>query len=133
MKKILSVVAMVLFMAACGTKEETFKGKEYTLVNPENDVEVIFGFDADENRFYGKIVNNFFGSYQAEGNKIKFGQVGTTMMMGPREAMEAEKNFLDMLPNVTNIDLKKQEMVLTTADQKYILFKEIGTSKKDKK
>ena len=53
------------------------------------------------------------------------------MMMGPREAMEAERNFLAMLPEVTNIDLKKQEMVLTTSDKKYILFKE--TEKKDKK
>ena len=131
MKKILSVLALVLVMAACGQKEETFKGKEYTLVDPENDVEVMLGFDAKENRFYGKIVNNFFGSYELEGNKIKFGQAGVTMMMGPREAMEVERNFLAMLPEVTNIDLKKQEMVLTTSDKKYILFKE--TEKKDKK
>lgn len=131
MKKILGVLALVLVMAGCGSKEETFKGKEYTLVNPENDVEVMLGFDAKENRFYGKVVNNFFGSYELEGNKIKFGQTGSTMMMGPREAMEAERNFLDILPEVTNIDLKKKEMVLTTSDKKYILFKEV--EKKDKK
>ena len=46
-------------------------------------------------------VNRFFGSYQLDGETLKFGPLAGTRMAGPPEAMAAEAAFLTMLGSVT--------------------------------
>ena len=46
-------------------------------------------------------VNRFFGGYEKDGEKLKFGQLASTQMAGPPEAMAAESAFLAMLASVT--------------------------------
>src|SRR5207302_4495540 len=42
-------------------------------------------------------VNRFFGPYEHEGEKLKFGALAGTRMAGPPEAMALEQEFLAML------------------------------------
>lgn len=130
MKKFLSVFLCILIMSGCGAKAESFKGKEYKLRNAENNAEIILGFGADGNRFFGKVVNNYFGTYAVEKDNISFGPAGATMMMGPEALMDAESNYLQMLPAITSFSLDGKKLVLKTADGKELVFEEIGNVKK---
>src|SRR5438874_405833 len=51
-------------------------------------------------------VNRFFGSYEAEGGKLKFGTLAGTRMAGPPAAMALEQEFLAMLGGVTHSRIK---------------------------
>lgn len=46
-------------------------------------------------------VNRFFGGYEREGDKLKFGALASTRMAGPPEAMAAESAYLAALGSVT--------------------------------
>lgn len=47
-------------------------------------------------------VNRFFGGYEKDGDKLKFGQLAGTRMAGPPEQMQVESAFLAMLAGVTH-------------------------------
>lgn len=129
MKKIVAVFFSFLFVVGCLAKNETFKGKEYQLQNAENKAEISLAFSAKENRFFGKAVNNYFGSYTLEGNNITFGPAGSTMMMGPRPLMDAESNYLKLLPKVKTVSLDGKKLVLKTDDGQELIFNEVGIVK----
>lgn len=131
MKKLLTLFAGVLMLAACQDKTpSTFKGFEYQLIGAPNDVKVTLSFDADENRYFGKVVNNFFGTYIMEDDKISFGPAGATMMMGTPDKMEAESYLFKSLPMVRKFKLAGNKLILTTEDGKILEFKQIGEAKK---
>lgn len=130
MNKLLSVVLALMVVVGCAAKSESFKGKEYKLSDAENGAAITLGFSADENRFFGKIVNNYFGTYTLEGNNISFGPAGSTMMMGPEPLMNAESNYLRALPTIKTFSLDGNKLVLKTADGKELVFEEIGEVKK---
>jgi heat shock protein HslJ len=46
-------------------------------------------------------VNRYFGGYEKDGDKLKFGALGSTRMAGPPEAMQAESAFHAMLASVS--------------------------------
>ena len=59
-------------------------------------------FDAAKksaNGFSG--VNRYFGGYEKDGDKLKFGALAGTRMAGPPEAMQAESAFLAVLASVS--------------------------------
>lgn len=130
MKKLALALAAFILIAGCSSKQESFKGKEYQLLQPQNGAEVTLGFDAKDPRFFGKVVNNFFGNYQVDGKKIKFGPAGSTMMMGPEPAMEAEQNFLQILPRIVSYRFVDSTLILVTNNGQELAFKEIGTVQK---
>jgi len=131
MKKILGLFAGILMLAACGSQEaETFKGYEYKLLNAPNDTRVTLAFDHTEDRYFGKIVNNYFGTYTVEGENITFGPAASTMMMGLPEGMEAESSFLQALPNVKTFEFIDGNLVLTADDDTQLVFEKIGEVKK---
>ena len=104
MKKL--VLALVLFLAACGSEQETLKPGSYKLVDSLNNVPTILNLGED-GRFSGKIVNNMMGNYELTGKSgIKFSQAATTMMMGPQDAMESEQNFLQILPKIKSYKMQ---------------------------
>ena len=126
MKKIASWLTGIFLLAACGAEPEnvTQSGRSFVLNNPENGATVTLNFDANENRFYGKVVNNYFGSYEVNGLQIKFGNPASTMMMGPLPLMEAESNYLKTIEKVDSFALEGKILKLRTPDGTVLKFQE---------
>ena len=89
-------------------------------------MEITLSFDAHENRYFGKAVNNYFGTYQMNGNTISFGPTASTMMMGPEEDMELESRYFDNLSQVQNYTLTPDTLTLTSGDGKVLVFDKIS-------
>lgn len=107
-------------LASC-TVANNIKGNTYTLVEPKYSAEITLGFDKTD-RYYGKIVNNYFGKYTINNNKIKFGQPGVTMMMGGAEEMKAESAYIKELQNEKTAEIKGNKLILTGSDGKKLIF-----------
>lgn len=126
MKKIL-VMFMALFMlAACSKDSDSFKGKMYKLTSAPTNMEITIGFDDNNNRFFGKALNNYFGTYTIEGTDMVFGAIATTMMAGPEEMMSAESNYLGFLPNVSSFKLDGKKLSLIAGSGDELVFEETG-------
>lgn len=128
MKKLLSLMFALVLTVACSSSEDSFKGKEYKMQDAANNAEITLGFDAKESRFFGKVVNNYFGQYEVDANSIKFGPAGATMMAGPENLMKAESQYLMTLPTVNSFVLEGKKLTLKTADGKELVFEEIETA-----
>lgn len=124
MKKLLALFSLVLVVSGC-SGQPAFKGKSYQLLEAQNNAKVILEFAQDENRYYGSVVNRYFGNYELDGNKIKFGPAGVTMMMGPEDQMEAEYNYLQILPRIVSYKMSGSNLVLVTNNGQELGFKEI--------
>ena len=65
----------------------------------------------EDEKFYGNgSVNRYFGSYTLENNQLKLGKIGTTMMMGPENAMQQEYAFTSLLEKVTSYEIVGDEL-----------------------
>ena len=97
MKKFVSVALATTLLFAC-SKAEKFNGNNY--VNKANDgVQITLSFANDEDRLSGKVVNNYFANYSINGNIFIVDGVGSTMMMGPQNAMEVEQKYFEFMNN----------------------------------
>ena len=97
MNKLVSVALATTLLFAC-SKAEKFNGNNY--VNKANDgVQITLSFANDEDRLSGKVVNNYFANYSINGNKFVVDGVGSTMMMGPQNAMEVEQKYFEFMNN----------------------------------
>lgn len=110
MKKILSALLVALTFTACSKSEETILGKTYALL-PEKTVTITF--DRNENRFFGKALNNYFGEYKIEQNNLTLTVIGSTMMAGPEEEMKNEIEYFKSLGKVKSYTLKNKTLELT--------------------
>lgn len=110
-----------LFAVCSCSRGETLPGKTFTLT--DSPVVATLGFDAHENRFFGQVVNNYFGNYTASADTITFSTVGTTMMMGPRDEMDFERTYLDDLHQVQSYALQGDTLTLTLSDGRKLHFK----------
>ncbi len=124
MKKLFAFLGLALMAAGCSRQPE-FQGKSYQLQEAQNNATVILEFAADEPRYYGAVVNRYFGTYELDGNKIKFGPAGVTMMMGPEDQMEAEYNYLQILPRIISYKMDGTNLVLITNNGQELGFKEV--------
>lgn len=131
MKRFLSLAFALLMLGACSKAENnSFIDKEYQLKNAANNAEITLGFEGKDSRFFGKsAVNRYFGSYKLEGELLSFSPAGSTMMMGPRELMEAEQNYLQELSKIKSFKLDGKMLILYTSDNKELVFEQIGTIK----
>ena len=78
-----AVLAGVLALAACGDNTpnpELLKGANFIASGAGTDITL--SFDANEMRVNGQVVNLYNGSYEVNGNQIKFSPFASTMMMG---------------------------------------------------
>lgn len=114
---------MFAFMSLAGcTVANNIKGNTYTLVEPKYSTEITLGFDKIQDRYFGKIVNNYFGRYTINNNKIKFGEPGITMMMGSIEDMNAESAYIKALENEQTAEIKGDKLILTNKEGKKLIF-----------
>ncbi len=125
MKKVLAMFLLFGLWACSSQPEYSFKGKEYKLLQAQNDALITLGFAPEENRYFGKIVNNYFGTYEQDGEKITFPPAASTMMMGPQDMMEAEANFLQILPRIKSWKVEDNTLVLITDNGQELGFEEI--------
>ena len=111
MKKILMTLMMAVALSGCAENSPaTLKGKSFVLQNDKN---ITLSFDAKEDRFAGKVLNNYFGSYTIEKNNIKFGLAASTMMAGPEAEMKKEQTYFQDLSKVTTFSLKDKVLELS--------------------
>ena len=126
-------VALLIMLTACSSENAPlFKTGSYKMVGAMNDVPTMVTF-AEGGRFNGKVVNNMMGSYTlGDGNSISFSPIATTLMMGPKEAMDAEQNLLQLLPQVKTYKMQGDYLILVTDNGNELLF-EPYTPEDDKK
>ncbi len=111
MKKLLFTMVAALMLNACSESESvSLNGKNFVLAN---DKAITLSFDAKENKYYGKVLNNYFGSYTIEKNSIKFGPTASTMMAGPESEMKKEQTYFQDLSKVTTFSLKDKVLELS--------------------
>ena len=126
MKKCLSVLAAGLMILACQKQETTLRGNENLLTETPGNVENTVAFTPNENRFFGRAVNRYFGTYQIDGDKLILGPVGSTMMMGPEKAMAAEQQYFQDLARVSTFRATEKGLTLTLSDDKTLTFTKKG-------
>lgn len=119
MKKILMMLCMII-LTAC--TKPTFQGNTYVLTTSPVGLPITLSFSKTENKFSGKAVNQYFGSYTLNGHKITFSQVGSTMMMGEPTQMEAESTYFQELAQVRSFRIADNYLVLILANKKELLF-----------
>lgn len=131
MKKILLGLLMVFALVGCsGISSKTTQsivGKEYVLTTSTKDVKITINF-AEENFFGFSGVNNYFGKYTISGDNMKLSHVGSTLMAGPREAMEKEFEYISSLDKVEKYQVEKDTLTLTTSSGQQLIFKEVAKS-----
>jgi len=65
--------------------------------------------------------NNYFASYELDGEKLTVGPAGSTMMAGPEDVMAQESAFLGLLGSVAGYQIEGDRLTLTDADGREIL------------
>ncbi len=126
MKKFLMMLLGICFLTGCSNTVEqiSLAGKKFVMQNSEAGTTITLEFADSGNDYYGQVVNNYFGSYKIFNDRITFSAGGTTMMMGPREEMEAEGRYFADLDKVRNFTLQNDILTLITSDGKALTFEE---------
>lgn len=126
MKKLFSILAGICLFVGCSNAGEqiSLAGKKFVMQNSEAGTTITLEFTDSGNDYYGQVVNNYFGSYKIFNDRITFSAGGTTMMMGPREEMEAEGRYFADLDKVRNFTLQNDVLTLITSDGKALTFEE---------
>ncbi len=120
------LAAGVLALAACGDNTpnpEMLKGESF--ISAAEGTDITLTFDATEMRVNGQVVNLYNGTYEAEGDKIKFGPMASTMMMGPMNAMQTEQDYFQFLTTVESYSLEDGRLTLKNAEGKEIVFQQV--------
>lgn len=124
--KSFAIMAGFLALAACGDNTpnpEMLKGANFIAAGTGTDITL--SFDANEMRVNGQVVNLYNGTYEVNGDKIKFGPFASTMMMGPMDAMQTEQDYFQFMATVESYDLTDGRLTLKNADGKEIVFQQV--------
>lgn len=113
MKKYGIILGAILLLAC--HKENSFKGKEY-IYQTSSGFSITLGFDSTSNRYFGKGVNQYFGVYNLDKNKLSFQTPSTTMMMGNTRQMAEEDMFLNTLTQVQSFEWADDNLILITKE-----------------
>ena len=121
MKKMLLNLSLMLSLAGCtATSTPSIKGNEFSL----NNANITLAFDKNENKFYGKAVNNYFGVYTLNGANIKLELQGSTMMMGTPEEMTKETKYFNDLNGVSSYSINGNTLTLKGKDIELVFNKQ---------
>ncbi len=131
MKKILLLLFGLVFMIGCTQLlkkpvniAEEIEGKTYVLQETIDDSKITLHFS--EGRLTGTAgVNLYFSSYRLSGNKISVGKaIGSTMMAGPENLMQQERDYLENLADIVQVALSESVLTLTTNSGNVLSFEE---------
>jgi heat shock protein HslJ len=74
--------------------------------------------DLEESRVSGSGgVNRLMGTFALAEDELRFGQLATTRMAGPEDAMQREQAFLAVLERVTSYELDGPALTLLAGDE----------------
>ena len=118
MKYLFALMSVFLSLTDCYA--ESFMGQTYQLTNAP--MPVTLAFDAEGNRYHGQALNNYFGTYDINGQQIKFNLGGSTMMAGAPEEMQAERDYYTVLEKVMEYQLQQNQLILITSDGQKLIF-----------
>jgi heat shock protein HslJ len=78
----------------------------------------------EDGKFAGQApVNRYFGQIKVEDKTLKTGPIGSTMMAGPPENMQAEQQYFQALgENVKSANIENGQLVITAMDDKKLVF-----------
>ena len=108
MKKLLLTMFSILMLSAC-QETPTLKGRTFALDTNKN---FTITFDAKDDKFYGKAVNNYFGTYKIENSNLTLNLGGSTMMMGPMEEMQQEQTYFQNLSKIKTYAIQNKTLEL---------------------
>ncbi|MBO7244541.1 MAG: META domain-containing protein [Alphaproteobacteria bacterium] len=114
MKKTLLALTIALSLSACASNPYDLDSSVYYY--QLNNTPITISFDSDANRFSGKVVNNYFGTYEQHENSVTLHPLGATMMMGPENAMQAEQEWMQILLHVKNIQQIDNHLIFTLSN-----------------
>ena len=130
MPKFLIAVLMCLMVLGC--KEEaiaqkstpTIKGVEYVLMDTPNNATITLTFSREDNRYFGKVLNNYFGSYEMQDSGyLVLSGAASTMMAGPRDLMQLEQDYFIKLSKVAGYETNGEILTLHLSDGQTLVYK----------
>lgn len=127
MDKLFCSVFAFLSLAAC-TGADAIKGNEYVLVKPPYATEITIGFAKDENRYFGQVLNYYFGNYTLGAKTIKFNMPASTKMAGPENIMKAEDEYLKEISGPLEIKTEGNKLILKNKAGKEFVFEKKSAS-----
>ena len=134
MKNILMVIPFVFLLGACTNVSSVPKSQpqmvqlvdvtsnDYVLTNMYQGQGLTLGFDNDGRVFGYSGLNRFFGKADVRNGHLKIEQIGSTKMGGPQEALIREAQYMTMLENMTNIELKNDKLILSNDAGEILIF-----------
>lgn len=121
-----ALAAGILALAACSDNEPNpaaLKGANF--VSNATGTDIVLSFDPNDMRVNGRVVNLYNGPYTVSGEKISFGPMASTMMMGPMDAMQTEQDYFQFMSTVETYDLKDGRLTLKNGTGKEIVFQQV--------
>jgi heat shock protein HslJ len=155
MKKILLILALSGFIISCSDNKPTetrtdlvkieiiqnkltkttWKLSKYFLEGELKDVTANSKADLrfEDEKIYGDgSVNRYFGSYTLNNNKISIGRIGTTLMMGPQDAMKQEDAFTALLEKVRSYEIVEDRLKLFSDEHTLLILTAIEKTEENK-
>ncbi len=101
----------------------TILDSEYIYVDNNVKTDITLTFSKDGRIFGFGGVNRYFAGYKIENNdQLILSPIGSTMMAGPIEKMNLEKNYFDLLKEVNSVKACKNKLTLTTNNNQVLEF-----------
>ena len=111
--------------------------KEYIYIKNGEKTPITITFSED--KVFGSAgINSYFAGYKVDNNdNVQFSPIGSTMMAGPIDEMEREREYLSLLNDVNVVKVYKDRMELITKNNVVLTFieakKEQGLKKESDK
>ncbi len=123
MKKLLTAFFLMVGVCACDGQAVDIRGNQYELTTAPANGQITLTFSDTDNRYFGKAVNNYFGTYEIKGDKLILSAPASTMMMGPQDLMQAETQYFQDLHAVDSFQAKGKELIIKLTNGKQLTFK----------
>lgn len=96
--------------------------KEYTYIKNGEKTPITITFSED--KVFGSAgINRYFAGYKVDNNNnVQFSPIGSTMMAGPMDEMEREREYLSLLNDVNVVKVYKDRMELITKNNVVLTF-----------
>ncbi|AZZ44897.1 META domain-containing protein [Pseudomonadaceae bacterium SI-3] len=112
MKKIVLAGLTILFLSGCSVEPLTLQNEVTYIAEWIGDEPVVgrnpVSLTFSEDRAYGNAgCNHWFASYQLDGQKLRFSEIGSTRKMCADHIMKQEQHFLELLSQIERWDVSK--------------------------